>query len=52
MLQVDIENAFFDLDKYELTDKVLGSGAFGKVQVARCMSDDKLYARNHANEIP
>ena len=44
MLQVDFEDAFFDLDQYELTEKVLGSGSFGKVQVVRKISDGSLYA--------
>lgn len=42
MLQVDFEDAFFDLDQYELTEKVLGSGSFGKVQVAPKLSDNTL----------
>lgn len=44
MLQVDIEGTFFDLDQYELTDKILGSGSFGKVQIVRKISDNTLYA--------
>lgn len=44
MLQVDLENAFFDLDEFELTDKILGSGSFGKVQIAKKKSDNTLYA--------
>ena len=31
MIQIDFENAFFDLDQYELTDKILGSGSFGNL---------------------
>lgn len=41
---MDFEGAFFDTDDYELTDKFLGEGAFGKVYIAKSLKDEAQYA--------
>lgn len=41
---MDLEGVFFDTDDYELTNKKLGKGQFGKVYVVNCIKDGRQYA--------
>lgn len=46
---MDFEGAFFDTADYELTNKMLGKGSFGKVFVVNNTKDGKQYAAKLLN---
>ena len=46
---MDFKKCFFDTANYELTNKLLGSGVFGKVYVVKNVDNDELYAAKIIN---
>lgn len=46
---MDFEGAFFDTSDYELTDKFIGEGSFGKVYIVNCLKDKLQYAAKIIN---
>ena len=39
---MNFKGVFFEIDDFELTDKLLGEGSFGKVYVVKCVANSDL----------